>query len=449
MRPPVFVTGLGALSCAHSDVEGLKRALRSSPRQFRIVSSFPALGQAASIPVAQAASGTWQTDSSVDPALPRTHRLALAAAREALAHAPAPDALVLGTTTGGIASTEEGLKGSVRSPDAYRFHGLETVASVLADEFRIHGPVLTVSTACSSSTVALALAFELLRFGLAKRVLAGGADSLCRLTLHGFSMLQLVDPRGATPLDVDRRGMTVGEGAAFLLLETAPAAPHRAIAELAGYGLSCDAHHATKPHPEGLGAKLAADRALASAAVSPSQLDYVNLHGTGTPDNDALELRAMHDVFPDAFPPMSSTKGMTGHTLAASGALESVICALALSDGLLPANVGLQTPDPALGVQPIREPVAKRVDVALTNSFGFGGNNASLVLRKPSERLDGQPSEMPSLRVIASCCLTGAGATEPTWNAFLSGTGAGTVSPTALPTPQCLVAVGYGVSHAW
>jgi len=198
---------------------------------------------------------------------PRTHRLALLAAREALGQGPPPDAIVLGTTTGGIAATEEALKAGSTLPGDYRYHGLDTVALFLADALHVHGPVLTLSTACSSAAVAMSVAQALLRAGLARRVLAGGADSLCRLTFHGFRALQLLAPGGCTPLDANRAGMTVGEGAGFLVLETAPE-DRQVLALLSGTGLSCDAYHAASPHPEGAGAARAMRRAWPSSSLA-------------------------------------------------------------------------------------------------------------------------------------------------------------------------------------
>jgi 3-oxoacyl-(acyl-carrier-protein) synthase len=409
LRGRAFVTGLGAVCAPAANVPELSRALLEPSLPFHGVTVFPVFGDAASLPVGEVAM----------PALPRTHALALAAGREALGTGPAPDAIVIGTTTGGIDATEDGLLHGSTDPDRYRLHGLHTVAACLADTFGVRGPVITVSSACSSSAVAIAIARELVLAGLATRVLAGGADALCRLTFHGFRLLQLVAARGATPLDADRTGMTLGEGAAFVVIESEPAGSRDALAEIAGAGLSCDAYHATKPHPEGLGAALAMRRALDDAGVSAGAIDYVNLHGTGTVDNDASEVRAIRDVFGAVVPRISSTKGLTGHALGAAGAIEAVISVLAIQHGIVPANVGFQKVDPALGIEPVRRTETRHVAAVLSNSFGFGGNNASLVFREPG----GAPpavarGALPALRVIGSSCLSGRGAAEATWEAF-------------------------------
>jgi 3-oxoacyl-(acyl-carrier-protein) synthase len=420
-RPKVFVTGLGVICAGASDIAELRRLLLAPARRFQSSTVFPVAGESAALPVAQVSA----PDLAEADVLPRTHRLAMLAARQAIGDGPAPDAIVLGTTTGGILTTEFALQAGVTSPAAYRFHGLDTVADYLAETLGVRGPVLTISTACSSAAVALSVASALLRAGLARRVLAGGADSLCRLTFHGFRQLQLVAARGATPLDVNRAGMTVGEGAGFLLLESDPGG-RSMLAQVAGTGLSCDAYHATSPHPEGRGAALAMQRALAEAGFEPSAIDYINLHGTGTVDNDAAEARAIKQVFGDKVPALSSTKGLTGHTLAAAGAIEGVIAVLALTDGLLPANTGLETVDPKLDVAPVRQPTRSPVRAVLSNSFGFGGNNACVVLCQPSQvnavadaRTD-RPLALPALRVAAAACLSARGALDDTWAALVA-----------------------------
>jgi 3-oxoacyl-(acyl-carrier-protein) synthase len=408
-RGRAFVTGLGAVCAPAANVPELMRALGSPVSAFHGVTLFPVFGDAASLPVGEVAMES----------VPRTHALALHAAREAIGTGPLPDAIVLGTTTGGIDATEEGLEHGSTDPDRYRKHGLDTVAASLAAELGVRGPVITLSSACSSSAVAIAIARELVLAGLATRVLAGGADALCRLTFHGFRLLQLVAAGGARPLSADRTGMTLGEGAAFVVIESAPAGSRPVLAEIAGSGLSCDAYHATKPHPEGLGAALAMSRALDDAQVSARSVDYVNLHGTGTVDNDASEVRAIRDVFGADLPSVSSTKGLTGHALGAAGAIEAVISVLAIARGIIPANVGFQMIDPVLGVEPVRRTERCAVRTVVSNSFGFGGNNASLVFREAQgEPERGETRELPALRVIGSSCLSGRGAADATWEAW-------------------------------
>lgn len=354
------------------------------------------------------------------PALPRTHRLVLRAAREACA-GEIPDCVLVGTTTGGIDRTEAGLRAGTRDPGAYALHGAATVATRLAEELGTTGPAFSVATACSSGAVAIAIALGLLRAGAVRTALAGGADALCHLTLHGFRLLQLLDPEGARPLDRCRAGTSLGEAAALLWLVAADAPPPSALAELAGAGLGCDAYHATKPLPEGEQAAAVMRRALADAGIDPARVGYVNLHGTGTPDNDAAEARAMHAVFP-AGVPLSSTKGATGHTLAAAGALEAALAVGALARGQVLPNVGLRELDPTLGLDPCRQPRPASLDFVLSSSFGFGGNNAALVLgRSGAARGDRAPRALARFSVLASACASPAGDTASTLAALAAG----------------------------
>jgi 3-oxoacyl-[acyl-carrier-protein] synthase-1/3-oxoacyl-[acyl-carrier-protein] synthase II len=323
-----------------------------------------------------------------------------------------PDAIVAGVTTGGMPASEPFLKSGIADPGMYRLHGAGTVARSVADALGCPGPVLTVSTACSSSMAALKLAFELLRSGKARRVLAGGADGLCRLTYYGFHSLQLVDPAGARPFDKDRRGMSPGEGAAMLLLEAAPEPPPGTLAEVLGIGLSCDAYHPAAPLPDGSGALRAMRQALSAAGLQASGIDYVNLHGTGTPDNDLAEARAVQALFDNAaIPPASSLKGALGHTLGAAGAVNAAVSVLCISHGIIPANTGCREPDPAVLLRPAASPQRRPVAVALSNAFGFGGNNASLVLGKPAAACRNVETRSGStaFAVLGSSCLTGAG----------------------------------------
>jgi 3-oxoacyl-[acyl-carrier-protein] synthase-1/3-oxoacyl-[acyl-carrier-protein] synthase II len=360
-------------------------------------------------------------DTSIKPDLPRTHTLALIAAEEAMQSVVAPpDAIIIGTTTGGMTWTEELLLADEKNPAAYSYHGTATIAEAIARRWGCRGPALTVSTACSSGSVALKLAFELLRSGRARRVLAGGSDALCRLTYYGFHSLQLVDPTGAHPFDAMRRGMTVGEGAAMLCLEAADETPVGALAEFCGGGLSCDAYHSAAPHPDGEGALQAMVDALADAGLTAGEIDYIHLHGTGTADNDLAEGRAIHALLgSQPPPPLSSLKGAYGHALAAAGAMGAVMSVLGLWTGFVPANTGLRSPDPQMNLMPEMGFSRKPLRHVLSNAFGFGGNNACLVFGKAdlgdriAHRFD-RRNLSPGFFVHGRACLTAAGDTEQT-----------------------------------
>jgi 3-oxoacyl-(acyl-carrier-protein) synthase len=421
--PRAFVVGLGASTAAGRGVPALLAALRAAARPLRRLAGLDVpddlrlvAGEVPGLPE--------------HPGLPRTHALALDAAREAMhGRGNPPDAVVLGVTTGGITTTEALLAEGDTDPAHYALHGAGTVAEVVARELGCTGPALTVATACSSGAVALKIALELIRSGRARSVLAGGADALSRLTYHGFQLLQLIDPQGARPLDRDRQGMTVAEGAGLLLLVAATEPPADGVAELRGGGLSCDAHHPTQPLPGGAGACTAMERALADAGLSPSSVDYVNLHGTGTKDNDAAEAAAVHALWPVP-PPLSSTKGLTGHPLAAAGGVVAVIGALAIREGLLPPNVGLTEPDPALDLQPLRTATAAAPRVVVSNSFGFGGNNAALVLAHPAVPPGPASAALTDeLEILGSACLSGAGDAAATLERLRLGRSAAGILP--------------------
>lgn len=418
----MYISGIGIVSSLGTGPEATCTALAAGRSAIAPLSLFPLLhGQP--LPVGQV------SNELVPSPLPRTHRLALTAAGQALGDDDRPpDAVIIGTTTGGILTSEELLRSGVTDQAQYRYHGLTSVAEEVARAVGCHGPALTVSTACSSGAVALTLALRLLQQGVYERVLAGGADSLCRLTYFGFHSLQLVDRIGCRPLDQERLGMSVAEGAALLLLtKTRPARP---LAVLAGAGLSCDAHHPAAPHPEGNGALAAMQAALDDAACGPGAVGYLNLHGTGTPDNDLAEAKAIHRLFAQP-PPLSSVKGATGHSLAASGAIEAVLAALAVSRGLLPANTGCHQPDPALDLVPLRTPQHRSVDTVLSNSFGFGGNNCCLVFKATP---DAASRTIPSprhheagkrfLAIHDGRCLSGAGDVAATLERLRSGAAA-------------------------
>jgi len=353
-----------------------------------------------------------------DGSLPRAHRFARSAADQALEKSTSPpDAIVLGITTGGMDLTETCLLADDTWEQPLPRHCLASVAEDLAGRFGCGGPLLTVSTACSSGAVALKIALEMIRAGRAQKVLAGGVDAICRLTYYGFKSLQLLDPAGARPLDRDRRGMSVAEGAAMLLLEACK--NNQPGVGILGAGVSCDAFHPARPHPEGKGALAAMQAALDDAGIDKDQIDYISLHGTGTPDNDLAEARAIKNLFGENVPPLSSIKGATGHTLAAAGAIEAVVSALCINNRILPGNTGCKNPDKALGIQPLLQPESRPAKTVLSNSFGFGGNNAALVIGTPVANTGKAPGPLSQpMRIAGWSAFTGAGNLDRTMKAL-------------------------------
>jgi 3-oxoacyl-[acyl-carrier-protein] synthase-1 len=297
-------------------------------------------------------------------------------------------ALLLGTSTASIGATEEGyrrLENDSRLPDDLHRRAIHTPHSLtafVAAALAIGGPCLTLSTACSSSAKVFAGAERLIRLGIVDAAVVGGVDSLCGSVLYGFNALELVSPEPCRPFDAERRGISIGEGAGFALLERI-GPDTKAASRLLGCGESSDAHHMSTPDPEGLGAELALRDALDRAAIDVTQVDYINLHGTASQKNDAMEAALVARRFPLSTR-VSSTKALTGHTLGAAGIIEAVITLLALREDFVPGNAGATTPDTACSAHFAWRNEARPVRIALSHSFGFGGSNACLALASAS-----------------------------------------------------------------
>jgi len=305
---------------------------------------------------------------------------------EALKRRIAPEriACVIGTSTAGIGCTEAAFRelGESQHFDTRfllpRVHTPHTSSAYVAQRLGLQGPVMTISTACSSSAKVFAAAARLIEAGLADAAVVGGVDSLCQSVLYGFHSLELVSERPCRPFDRDRSGLSLGEAAGFAILESEP---KQSLGRLAGWGESSDAHHMASPHPEGQGAVAAMRQALGTAGIDPSGIGYINCHGTATPMNDQVEAQAIHRVF-DSPPPAASTKGWTGHTLGAAGIVESVFSLLALSDCFLPAGLNLDEPEDGWSDFILTESRHEKIAHVLSNSFGFGGSNCSLIFAR-------------------------------------------------------------------
>ncbi|MBZ9559929.1 MULTISPECIES: beta-ketoacyl-ACP synthase [unclassified Modicisalibacter] len=387
-RFPCRLSAPGVVCSLGSDPATLSRALREGHRGLTTSDAFtpgrPLPLGAVSEPLP--ATADW-------PAAHRSRNnqlLALALERlsdaiEAVLSRFAPERIgvVLGTSTSGIGETERALaqagrEGPLPADFHYARQELGAPARFVAERLGLAGPVHVLSTACSSSARALTSARRLLLAGECDAVIAGGADSLCRLTVNGFASLEAVSDRPCLPFSAHRDGINLGEAAALFVVTREPGG-----IQLEGYGESSDAYHVSAPRPDGSGALEAMRAALARAGRAPETIDYLNLHGTGTGHNDSMEARAVSALFATP-PPSSSTKALTGHTLGAAGALEAAFCWLALHDGFLPRHVHDGVDDPELPRLPLTtgESVAAGPRVALSNSFAFGGNNASLLLAR-------------------------------------------------------------------
>jgi len=345
------------------------------------------------------------------PVLPATHlrrrdvmrmdrasKMLLLAAHEAwhqAGWAPSDDLrLVLGTTSGGMSLGQDYYRQAVNMPHSRRKQATRILhyqsqrqGLDLAAAFGFHGPITIIANACASGSNAIGHAWELLRRGHAQRVLTGGYDALSHLVFSGFDSLQALSPTQCRPFDAHRDGLALGEGAAVLTLETLEHARRRdaeILGEIIGYGAATDAHHLTQPHPNGDAAFASMSAASAIARIEPAQIGYINAHGTGTPLNDSAEAAAINRWAGKSASSVSvsSTKFSIGHLLGGAGAVEALVCLMALREQWLPPNTTLETPDPVCAFRLVKEPADVRIEYALSNSFGFGGANATLILRR-------------------------------------------------------------------
>ena len=302
--------------------------------------------------------------------------------RAAKRYGPERVGVFIGTSTAGILHTEQAYRRRDASTGALppdfdyrRTHNTFSAAEYVRARLGLEGPCAAISTACSSSAKAFASAARLMEAGLIDAAVVGGVDTFCLTTLYGFNSLELLSSEPCRPYDAQRGGISIGEGAAFVLMER----DGTGTTSLLGFGESSDAHHMSSPHPEGLGAQRAMQAALDRAGLSAGDIDYVNLHGTGTQSNDAAEDRAVMSLFGDRVP-VNSTKGMTGHALGAAGGVEAVLSVLAIEEGVIPGSPGTRDIDPGLHARYERSARPATLRRVLSNSFGFGGSNCSLVL---------------------------------------------------------------------
>lgn len=400
MKEPIWITGAGivsAVGCNKREVLESLVAGRSGIGPMRYLRSVHIEFPVGEVPMSDeelcAALG-------IDASTPtiRTALLGMLALGEALDEAGLSGgelpgaAFISGTTVGGMDRSEcyypDFLANDSRN-EYIAMHDCGASTELIADRFGRFGFVSTPSTACSSAMNAILVGANLIRSGAFDIVVAGGSECLTRFHLNGFNALMILDTQPCRPFDATRAGLNLGEGAAYVVLERAASARRRgvhALATLDGVANTCDAFHQTASSADGEGAFRAMRGALTDAGLNPSEVDYINAHGTGTPNNDASESAAMLRLFGDRVPPVSSTKAFTGHTTSASGAIETVICLLALRYGFLPVNLNWQHPMDN-GIVPVRESRPPReIRHVLCNSFGFGGNDSSLLLSKWQER---------------------------------------------------------------
>lgn len=404
----VAVTGLGIITAMGAGWQVNAEGFREGRQALRPITLFDASQQR----VQKAGEVVFDTPlpptrltSRQQARLDRASRLLIHAAAEAMTQSGWSTAresdggipIVLGTSAGAMSVGESYYRSKVDTPGhghtlphrvvLYQPH---TQARFLADALGLHGPLTIISNACASGANAIGHAFRLIKTGRAARVVAGGYDALAQMVFAGFDSLQALSSTTPRPFDAHRDGLALGEGAAVFMMERLEDARARGalvLAEVTGYGAATDLHHLTQPHPQGDAALVSMRRACAEAGVLPQEVQYINSHGTGTPLNDVAEGMAIQRwAGPEAVQRLmvSSTKGAIGHLLGGAGAVEAAICVQALVEGFVPPNVPVETPDPVCTFDLVQKPRRAALNCVLTNSFGFGGANATLVLQKPS-----------------------------------------------------------------
>lgn len=399
--PRIVITGAGIFTALGMGWKPNAEGFRAGKSAMRPITLFDASRQrvktAAEVDLPEAPPPTRLTARQMRR-MDRATELLLLAAHEAWQQAGWQASenlpLVLGTTSGGMSLGEAYYRQAIRMPKDARqqatrvqHYQAQRQALDVADAFGFRGPITLIANACASGANSIGHAWDLLRRGHAERVLTGGYDALSQMVFAGFDSLQALSPTQCRPFDARRDGLALGEGAAILALETLDSAKKRnaeILGEIVGYGAATDAHHLTQPHPNGDAALASMTAACAAAKLTPDAIGYINAHGTGTPLNDAAEAAAINRWAGEHAKniPVSSTKSSIGHLLGAAGSVEAVICLMALREQWLPPTSTLQTLEPACAFPVVQKPTDAKVEYALTNSFGFGGANASLILRR-------------------------------------------------------------------
>lgn len=390
----VFVAGMGVISCIGKGVEENFSSLISGKHGIDSMSEEldPLLP---GFPVGRVHVSNKQlaTETGGNSKWPRATLLSLFAIKEAMKglnrFGNLRVGLISATTVGGMDLTENGYEAWQKTGQhnlrQFVNHECGKAAELVSDHLGINGFVTTINTACSSSANSIIMASRLIRQGIIDVAIAGGTDALTRFTINGFSTLLILDNQLCRPFNADRAGLNLGEGAGYILLAGEKAVDSESLSpvcELKGYANANDAFHQTASSPDGTGSFLAMSQALGMGGTNPSGIDYINLHGTGTSNNDASEATAIKRLFGETIPAHSSTKGFTGHTLGASGGIEAVYSALAIQRGTFFPNLRFSTPMPETGVSPIASVIKTEVRNVLSNSFGFGGNCSSLLFSK-------------------------------------------------------------------
>lgn len=396
LESPIWITGSGVVSAIGLDKRECLNSLRNNRSGIGRVNYLKT--EHAEFPVGEVKLSNEQMRErlglSSELLSTRTALMGMLALQEAFHEAEMTAAMlpetgfISGTTVGGMDKSEQFYLDFLENESHKEYiplHDCGSCSEAVARHFGNWAFVTTPSTACSSAANAIILGANMIRCGEADIVVAGGSECITKFHLNGFRSLMILDERPCRPFDATRNGLNLGEGAAYVVLESAEHARRRGVrpqALLSGYGNACDAYHQTASSPNGEGACLAMKKGLEMAGLAPQSIDYVNAHGTGTPNNDLSESQALKRIFESQMPPVSSTKPFTGHTTSASGSIEAVFCILALQNSFLPVNLNWSQPMEE-GIIPITILETRELKHVLCNAFGFGGNDSSLVLSKP------------------------------------------------------------------
>jgi 3-oxoacyl-(acyl-carrier-protein) synthase len=389
----VHVVGAGLITAIGNSVSESFQSLKAGRSGIGPLRLFPSLHDHLPVGEVKFSNNELSKNLNLPKSWPRTALLGAQAAREAVKNAGLSlgnwrTGLISATTVGGMDKTEDFFSAFAKDPGKGRLrevihHGCGSISELIADDLGVREFVSTINTACSSSVNSIILAARMIRQGQLDIAIAGGSDSLTKFTLNGFNSLMILDKQPCRPFDAGRNGLNLGEGAGFIVLVSEQVLLDQHLVSncvVSGFGNANDAYHQTASSPEGRGSYAAMDASLKMSGLLPSDIDYINLHGTGTINNDLSEGMAVRRLFGDAVPKLSSTKGFTGHTLGASGGIEAVFSVLALSEKCIFPNAGFETPIPEHTICPQRnfESVGA-VNHVMSNSFGFGGNCSSII----------------------------------------------------------------------
>lgn len=399
MADKVFVTGAGIISALGVGKEATLQALLKGESGIGKITHIQTEHE--EFPVGEVTLSNAEMSRMLNVGYPidglRTVLMGIVAAKEAVESAGLTyqelhrAAFISGTTVGGMDKTERHFKtvfdSNVETDDSFelKYNDCGYSTELIADSIGKFSLVTTTSTACSSAANAIILGANLIKAGVVDIAVVGGSEALTKFHLNGFNTLMILDKENCRPFDKERMGINLGEGAAYIILESEKSAEARGVTvlgELSGYANTCDAFHQTATSGNGEGAYLAMRRAMDMARLSPRDIDYINAHGTGTPNNDETELAAMQRIWDYELPKFSSTKAFTGHTTSASGSIEAVICLLALQHGFLPKNLGWHNPMKDDAIPVIDDVSCSDVKHIINNSFGFGGNDSTLIFSK-------------------------------------------------------------------